>query len=196
MSNRYPLAVRQQNEILSAELGANPRYAWRWSEDLWHVLEVLDLDGNPIYVQGRSPAGLIVMMPKTATKKLLPEHHNQWVICALVEINSRDGSVQGTGNGAWVPLSSASGVVCLPENEMPSKVFTESVIDAVREHRSVRPRDLDLDWEERERKREKDRWNRIYDEIRDASTAFANLPGLRGNHVSFGGFEEPKGLIN
>lgn len=184
MSARYPSGVRILNDRLRAELGDNPRYAWRWSEDLNHVLEVLDLDGDPIYVEGRSPQGLVAMVPKTATKRLLPMHHDQWVVCALVEVNVMDGSLAGTGNHSWVPISSASGVVCLAENEAPNLVFTQSIIDTIRASRAQTPVEMTADWEERERKREKDRWNRIYDEIRDSSTAFYNVPGKRG-HVSF-----------
>ena len=184
MSDRYPAAVRRQNVLLRAELGANPRYAWRWSEELIHVLEVLDLEGTPIYVEGRSPAGLVTMVPKTATKKLLPMHKDQWIVCALVEVNALDGSIQGTGNHAWVPVSGPSGVVCLPENETPSIVFTQSIIDAVRLERSKSAVEFGVEYEEQQKKREKDRWNRIYDEIRNESTAYCNIPGMKA-HVSF-----------
>lgn len=184
MSDRYPVSVRRQNDLLRAELGDNPRYAWRWSEELIHVLEVLDLDGNPIYVQGTTPGGIITMVPKTEKKKLLPMHQNQWIVCALVEVNALDGSIQGTGNHAWIPVSGPSGVVCLPENEKPTIVFTQSIIDTVRLERSKSATEFGVEYEEHQRKREKDRWNRIYDEIRNESTAFFNVPGRRG-HVSF-----------
>lgn len=184
MSDRYPEIVRKQNDLLWAELGENPRYSWRWSEDLKHVLEVLDLDGNPIYVEGKSPSGLTCMMPKTAVKSLLPSHHDQWIVCALVEVNTNDGSIHGTGNAAWIPVSGPSGVVCLPENEKPSMVFTQSIIDAIRLERSKSSTEFGTEWEEREKKREKDRWNRIYDQIRSEATAFLNAPGRKG-HVSF-----------
>lgn len=184
MSDRYPSVVRQQNNILRAELGENPRYAWRWSEDLMHVLEVLDLDGNPLYVQGKTPSGIVTMVPKTATKKLLPQHHDQWVVCALVEVNEADGSLNYSRNHSWIPLSGPSGVVCLPENEVPSITFTQSVIDAIRLERSHSPAEFGAEWEELQRKKEKDRWNRIYDQIRSEATAFCNVPGLKA-HVSF-----------
>lgn len=184
MSDRYPAGAIQQNNILRAELGENPRYAWRWSEDLKHVLEVLDLDGTPIYVEGRSESGLICMMPKTALMPLLPMHHDQWVVCALVEVNANDGSVAGTGKAAWIPVSGPSGTVCLPENERPTIVFTQKIIETIRLERSKTFSEVSADWEEREKKREKDRWNRNYDMIRNESTAFANVPGRRG-HVSF-----------
>jgi hypothetical protein len=184
MSDRYPAVVRKQNDILRAELGENPRYAWRWSEDLMHVLEVLDSDGAPLYVEAKGPYGIVCMVPKTATKKLLPQHHDQWVVCALVEVNAKDGSIHGTGSAAWIPVSGPSGVVCLPENEPPTIVFTQSIIDALRLERSKSATEFGAEWEERERKREKDRWNRIYDEIRGEATAFFNIPGMKA-HVSF-----------
>ena len=184
MSDRYPANVRQMNSLLRSELGANPLYSWRWSEDLWHVLEVLDLDGNPLYVEGRSPAGLVIMVPKTDKRPLLPMHHNQWILCGLVEVNAKDGTFAGTGDHAWVPVASASGVVCLAENEKPNLVFTQSVIDIIRQSRTQTVGEMTQEWEDRERKRERDRWNRIYDEIRNEATAFLNIPGMKA-HVSF-----------
>lgn len=184
MSDRYPASVRQQNDILRAELGENPRYAWRWSEDLKHVLDVLDLDGNPIYVEGRSESGLVCMMPKTAIMPLLPQHHDQWIVCALVEVNTNDGSLAGTGKASWIPVSGPSGVVCLPENEKPTIVFTQKIVDSLRLERSKTVTETGAEWEEKEKKRERDRWNHNYDMIRNESTAFANVPGRKG-HVSF-----------
>lgn len=185
MSDRYPESVRKLNDLLRADLGSNPRYSWRWSEDLMHVMEVLHEDGTPVYVEGRSPAGLAVMMPKTVLRKLLPMHQDQWIVCALIEVNQRDGSIASTGDHAWIPLSSGrSGPVCLPPNEKPTLVFTRAVIDAVRMERKKSGAEMGVEWEAEQIKKEKDRWNRVYDEIRDAGTAFANVPGRRG-HVSF-----------
>lgn len=193
MSDRYPAVVRQQNQILHAELGDNPRYAWRWSEDLKHVLEVLTLDGEPVYVEnvtskrdskGRFRKRIFGRVPMTAVKPLLPAHHDQWIVCALVEVNTRDGSIHGTGNAAWIPVSGPSGVVCLPENETPSIIFTQSIIDALRLERSKSANEFGAEWEAREKKREKDRWNQVYDQIRNEATAFLNAPGHKG-HVSF-----------
>ncbi len=186
MSDRYPAAVRTLNQILRSELGENPRYAWRWSEDLIHVMELIHDDGRPIYVEAKSPAGLTIMVPKTATRKLLPLHENCWVMCALIGgIGKRDGSITGTGDAAWVPLSSsASGPCVLPQNEVPNHLFTDKVITLVRQERSMSPVEFGIEYEKEQQRKEKDRWNRVYDEIRDASTAFCNVPGAKG-HVSF-----------
>lgn len=182
---RDPVNIRKLNELLRSELGANPRYAWRWCEELTHVMEVIQDDGAPVYVEGKSPAGLTVLMPKTVVRKLLPFHENQWILCALVEVNQRDGSLQGTGNHSWVPVSSAvSGPVCLEQHQEPTLANTEAVIQSVRGTRRQSPVEMSVEWEEQRRQKEKATWSRVYDEIRDASTAFANAPGMKG-HVSF-----------
>ena len=186
---REPAEVRKLNELLRAELGANPRYSWRWSEDLLHVMDVVDSDGKPVYVESRSPEGLVTMTPKTMLRKLLPFHADCWVVCALVEVNAKDGSITGTGNGAWVPLSSAnSGPV--HTHEAPTLAFTQYVIEAVRESRAKTAREHTEDAEEAIAKAERSRWQRCYDKIREEATAFASVPGRKG-HVSFGGYESP-----
>ncbi len=177
--------IRKLNEYLRSELGSNPQYGWKWSEDLFHVMEVIQPDGTPVYVEGRSPSGLTIMVPKTERRKLLPHHNHCWVICALVEVNERDGSIAGTGDHAWVPVSSAnSGPVCIMGE--PDMNMTRYVVEAIRESRSRRPVEMTADLERDIDKRERDHWTRIYDQICDASTAFYNVPGRKGA-VSFGG---------
>jgi len=39
-------------------------------------------------------------------------------------------------------------------------------------------------WEEERRAKEKQHWNTIYEQIREANTAFHSVPGKKG-HVSF-----------
>ncbi len=189
MDHRYPPEVRRLNRLLVSELGGNPRYSWRWSEDLRHVMYVCDTDGNPEYVD--KPINLtngkllIGRVRKTAVRNLLPFHKEVWVCCALVEVDSKDGELEGTGNANWIPLSSSqSGPAALPAGVTPNDELTNAVIISVRRERALPPGHLDDGYEEAQRKREKDRWNRAYDCIRDAATAFHNLPGAKG-HVSF-----------
>jgi len=187
--HRYSPEVRRLNRLLESELGANPRYAWRWSEDLRHVMYVCDEDGNPEYIN--SPVNLvdgkviIQRLRKTAVRNLLPFHKDVWVCCALVEVDAKDGQLEGTGAASWIPLSSSlSGPAALPFGVKPDIELTNSIIASVRRERAQPAGYLDDGYEEAQRKREKDRWNRAYDCIKDASTAFYNCPGKRG-HVSF-----------
>ncbi len=198
MSDRYPEAVRRLNQLLASELGHNPRYSWRWSEDLRHVMYVVDDLGRPEYVD--SPVNLqggkiiIQRLRKTAVRKLLPFHENVWVCCALVDVDQKDGELAGTGTGAWMPLSSsASGPAALPPGVDPTAELTQSIIRAVRQEREMPKGYLDQGYEEAQRKREKARWNQAYDCIRDASAAYFNCPGMKG-HVSFPSVKQ-KGLV-
>lgn len=184
---RHPPVIRRLNDRLLSDLGENPRYAWRWSEDLLHVMEIVDPETGQVQLREACINGIYAMTPVTVVRKLLPFHPNCWVMCALVEVNKRDGSFAGTGNHAWIPLSSSrSGPVCLPSGEIPDISVTESLIASVRAERSRSPIEAGLEWEEQQARKEKARWNRCYDEIRDASTAFHNVPGKKA-HVSFSG---------
>jgi hypothetical protein len=200
VSERYPEEVRRLNRILVSELGSNPRYAWRWSEDLKHVMYVVDDLGRPEYVEApvNLSNGKVIYqrLRKTAVRNLLPFHKDQWVCCALVEVDEKDGRIEGTGNANWIPLSSsASGPAALPYGVNPTAELTQCVIRSVRQQRDTPPAVEEQNWEESRRKSEKDRWNRAYDCIRDASAAFYNYPGHRG-HVSFPDVEiKPKGVV-
>ncbi len=198
MDHRYSPEVRRLNRLLASELGSNPRYSWRWSEDLRHVMFVCDPDGNPeyidrpIYVPTKESAdrrdGMTVLysrVRKTAVRNLLPFHKDVWVCCALVEVDEKDGELEQTGNANWIPLSSSlSGPAALPPGVKPDVELTQAIIISVRRERALPPGHLDDGFEEAQRKREKDRWNRAYDCIKDAATAFYNMPGQKG-HVSF-----------
>lgn len=200
MSDRFPEEIRRLNRLLVSELGSQPRYSWRWSEDLRHVMYVVDDLGRPEYVEQpvNLQGGKVIFqrLRKTAVRNLLPFHKDVWVCCALVEIDEKDGMIDGTGCGAWVPLSSsASGPAALPPGVKPNDELTQCVIRSVRQERSMPKGYLDQGYEELCRKREKDRWNRAYDAICDASAAFHNCPGMKG-HVSFPSVTpKPKGVI-
>ncbi len=192
----YPAVVRQLNHQLEADLGSNPRYNWRWSEDLLHVMEVIDPDTAKIQlVESTSPTGLTVLSSKTEVRKLLPDHHEQWIMCAMVDVNERDGSFTGTQTGAWAPVSSASsGPVCLQHGEVPSQSTTDAVIKSVKEYRTQNFRDFEIGFEDRKRKQEKAHWNNVYDQIRDAGTAYQNVPGQKG-HASFPNWKKDTPLV-
>jgi hypothetical protein len=190
---RYPKKVRELNDLLRSELGSNPRYAWRWSEHLLHVMEVVDDDGNPQYVESKSPAGLTVLTPKTAIRKLLPFHDHCWILCALVDMNpdtastvaiNRDGAIYGTGSHAWMPVSGSSGPVHLGPFEEPELATTNFIIGQIRDERSKSVDEVTGQWTDEMARKEKARWNKAYDEIRDAATAYFNVPGRKA-HVSF-----------
>ncbi len=191
MSDRYPEAVRKLNQLLVSELGTNPRYAWRWSEDLLHAMAVVDDLGRPQYVDVpvTLPNGKTLWGRKQAVviRKLLPHHQDQWVGCSLVEVNAEDGAIHQTGNGAWVPISSsASGPAALPFGEKPTQELTQCIIRAIRAEREMLAENknyLTDGFLEDAAYKEKKRWNTAYDRICDASTAFYNLPGAKG-HVS------------
>ncbi len=174
--------IRKHNIRLASDLGCNPQYSWRWSDTLEHVMEVTDSDGNPQYVESTSPAGLILMTPKTAKRQLLPHYQQCWVLCALVEVNNRDGQLNGTGDFAWMPVSGANGPVTL--DEVPTEETNQYIINVIRHERQTSPVAKLAEWEEEVARNERRKWQAAYDSIRAESTAFFNVPGKKG-HVSF-----------
>ena len=185
----YPSEVRRLNRLLESELGGSPRYAWRWSEDLLHVMKVVDDEGSPVYEERiiilPTDQTIYAQIQKTATRKLLPHHQDQWVACALVEVNDADGSLAGTGIGSWIPISSSvGGPAALPPGVSPTDELTQCIVRSLREERNRPKNYLIDDFEEASKKREKAKWANIYDRIRDCATAFYNAPGQKG-HVSF-----------
>ncbi len=174
--------IRKLNTQLIVELGSNPQYSWRWSDSLEHVMEVTDGEGNPQYVETTSPEGLIVLSPKTAKRLLLPDYRQCWVLCALVPVNKRDGDLQGTGEYAWMPVSGANGPVHLYET--PEEQTNRYIIDVIRHERRTSPVAKMDEWQDEMARSERRKWQAAYDQIRDASTAYYNVPGKKG-HVSF-----------
>jgi len=147
-------------------------------------MEVVDSEGKPEYVESTSPAGLTVLSPKTAKRLLMPFHRECWILSALIEINARDGSLTGTGDHAWVPVSGTHGPVALLPNEEPTDDTTRCVIDVIRQERRKSSVEKVVDWEAEAHSKELAKWQAVYDQIRDASTAFYNVPGSKA-HVSF-----------
>ncbi|HXC05794.1 MAG TPA: hypothetical protein VNZ86_13625 [Bacteroidia bacterium] len=192
----YPKDIRKLNDLVRAELGTNPLYAWRWSGDLLHVMVLVDDMGRPKLNYSLSPnhkpnydgLGEVDMSPimvaevDTETRLLLPNHPANWVVCALIEVNERDGNIYGTGNHSWVPVSSSnSGPVALPEGETPDLGMTQCLIDSIRKDRARRVKDIITEDEESRRKREKQHWMKIYEQIAMESAAFYGCPGKKGS---------------
>lgn len=176
---KYPKIIRTYNERLVSDLGSNPRYNWRWSDELTHVMELF---GE--YEESTSPAGIIIIQPKTVTRLLLPSHQQCWCLSALVETDAKDGSLQGTGVASWVPVSGPMGPLTLNTFELPTLTTTQYIIDTIRHERERSAAEVGAEWDQSQAQREKARWHKAYDQIRDASTAFYNVPGAKA-HVSF-----------
>ncbi len=181
---RYPKDVIKLNSRLRSDLGANPLYNWRWSDDLLHVMDVVDEDGSPKYVETITPAGVICLTPATLTRPLLPYNEHCWALCALLELNNKDGELQGTGNHGWVPVSGGDGPVALFPFEKPNLETTVYVIGAIHSERVKTATQKGEEWDAEMARSEKAKWNLAYDQIRDAATAFYSIPGEK-HHVSF-----------
>src|ERR1051325_1336209 len=107
-------AIERYNRLFLKDLGSAPRYEWKWSEDLIHVMDAVDRDGKPILSAVARPltgtnelmigSPVIYMVQQEKRVRRFPGIWQQWVVCALIELNAEDGAVHGTGIAAWIPV--------------------------------------------------------------------------------------------
>ncbi len=190
-------AIQRYDRMLLRDLGSNPRYSWKWSEDLLHVMdEINPHDGKPIFRP--VPHGEVWVVQQQKTTRRWPGIWNQWVLCALIELNADDGAVHGTGLAAWVPVyDRRSRPASLPENILPNQTHTEAFIEQVRRTRARdaeemgkfeefhKPATVPMDESERNTmlisRAEKVKFDKAKDAIKDGFTAFGEEPGKKGS---------------
>jgi hypothetical protein len=175
------------NDRLGQELGRNaigePRYSWRWSEDLKHQMRVpekWDYVADP-------ETGVISARPVYVSRRMAPHLKDQWVLCARVQPISEEEWHAKFGDllpwakaGYYFPLN-----VELPAGEDPDVDATACAIDLFRKQMRKTEKELTEEGEAREDKRVKDSENELDDRIKSACTAFGNLPGNRDGQVEF-----------
>src|SRR5437762_495814 len=95
-------AIERYNRVLRTELGSQPRYEWKWSEDLIHLMEEVDHLGKPV-LEEVCVNGIFGMQQRKKPRKFFESLTDQWVVCALIEMDNADGQVNETGQAAWIP---------------------------------------------------------------------------------------------
>jgi len=190
-------AIARYDRLMLRDLGSAPVYSWKWSEDLLHVMdEINPHDGKPVY-RPTLQNGIYAVRQQTTTRRW-PGIWQQWVVCALIELNANDGAVHGTGVAAWVPVyDKRSRPVCVPENVQPNQSHTEAFIRKMRAYR-VREAEAIGKWEDHHKpnttpmdeserntlmmsRAEKKKFDIARDAIKDGFTAFGEVPGVRGS---------------
>ncbi len=190
-------AIERYDRMMRADLGASPVYSWKWSEDLLHVMdEVAQGDGKPIL----KPVlvGSVYAVRQQKVTRRWPGIWQQWVICALIELNADDGAIHGTGIAAWIPCYDRRSRPCaIPENTQPNQSHTEAFIRQIRRMRTRdaeelgkfedfhKPNTVPLDESERNTmmlsRAEKQKFDNMKDAIKDGFTAFGEEPGKKGS---------------
>lgn len=140
---RTDAAIERYDRMFLRDLGSNPPYSWKWSEDLIHVMDAIDRDGKPIRETINTGIldanGREITMPGAQAKltRRFPGIWQQWVVCALIDLNEEDGQVHGTGKAAWVPVyDKRSRPACLLENTHPTQTDTMAFIQQVQRTRA------------------------------------------------------------
>lgn len=185
--------VEKLNDLLRQELG-HPPYAWKWSEDMTHWMRAIHDDGTPKFdYKADRNTGLILAQPVYEPRNLCLNLENQWVLCRWMppDLNEHQWSmVFGTSmqyprNGRWIPCDP----IHLDKGVNPTKSITWEVIYCFRRQREKTQADVINEAQEAIEKRDRNRYNHILDQIKDAAPAMAGVPGKKG-HYSFGGIAE------
>lgn len=202
---RTDSAIERYDRMMLRDLGSAPTYSWKWSEDLLHVMDavnsgdgapiretintgILDANGHEITLQGK----------QAKLTRRWPGLWQQWVVCALIELNSEDGRVHGTGIAAWIPVyDKRSRPAAIPEGIHPNQEHTEAFIKQVRSFRVKeaermgqwedfhKPQTVPMDESERNTmlisRSEKVKFEEAKLRFKDKFTAFGEEPGKKGS---------------
>lgn len=191
--------IDRYNRLLLRDLGEHPRYEWKWSEDLLHVMDAVDALGKPEMTTA-AVGSLYVVTQAKRLRKICPHIVNRWCICALVEINGEDGLIHGTGVAGWMPChDKRSQPVALPEGQRPNQYATE---DFIKQMRRIRERDAEemaqwaywnedntvpLDEEDRNSplasRKDAAEFKRNLMAVKNVWTAFGEVPGKKGSTI-------------
>jgi len=176
--------IARLNELLRTELGENPRYSWRHSATLMRVMEAVDADGRPEYETYWDPDSLLFKTKRIMRlRPLCPDLQHQWVLCALVKMTEEQGRLAGTGEYAWIPVRDdrTSEPCALPTGIQPDQNITAIFIEQMRAERVQTPSEKVEAFAEAQARFEKQHEARCFDAIRDAGTAFYQVPGKKGS---------------
>lgn len=195
-------AIERYDRMMLRDLGSNPTYSWKWSEDLIRVMAAVDQSGKPILDVKPYGDGVVFAVAQAArTRKLAPDLVNQWCICALIDPYTEDGRLNGSGRAIWMPVrtKTASRPVALPPNQMPNQADTESFIEQMRRVRLRdaeemgkfedfhKPSTVPMDESERNTmmmsRADKKKFEDNKLRYKDKFTAFGEEPGKKGSTV-------------
>lgn len=192
-------SISRYDNMMLRDLGSNPTYSWKWSEDLIRVMDAVSPgDGKPVLDVIQHGSILIAQQAK-ATRKLAPDLVNQWCICALIDPYTEDGRLNGSGRAIWMPVrtKTKSQPVALPPNQHPNQADTESFIEQMRRIRARdaeemgrweelhKPNTTPMDESERNTlmmsRAEKKKFEDAKLRFKDKFTAFGEEPGKKGS---------------
>jgi hypothetical protein len=197
------MKIEQLNErFAQADLGRNvhgqPRFAWKWSEDLMHPMRVIDSYGTPQF-DGYEPvpgSSLVAPKPMFVTRKLCPELKNQWVLCEWKDATISEDEwrrmfgyrLEWPRHGSYKPVAlvgdTGEQYVCLPPHRFPSRENTDHAIRCIKAALSLSVAEQQQSAVDAAVKREREQ-DRIEDDmISDDMLPFCHVPGTK-DHVSF-----------
>jgi hypothetical protein len=178
-----PLELDRLNRILADTLGRNvhgePIYKWIASRELTFPLR----DKEKLVTRN----GILVFEPHYVWE---PQTTSEcWVLAKWLAPPSHDEWLDSFGTEVAYPargLYYVTDVMLSPEYE-PNEAITYDSIGKVKALRSLTLSDIVRLQREKRDSIETAGDRRIADWIDDKATAFGNVPGKRGGHVSFGG---------
>ena len=203
--------IRRLNRLLIAELGQNPPYQWIHSEsaEFLRPMRAMDEDGNlkwdyrcpcgknvKVHLPECVVAGLVVVEPVYAIRKIDPTLNDQWVLCCLQVPMSEAEWVQTFGsklpypaNGSWAPVCTETRTVAMAPGCLPGENFTMAAIRGRQRSREIPERDIANATVERDKRKDEKRRTHIRERLYDVLPVNPD-PGKRGGSVSFGGTDD------
>jgi len=179
--------VKQSNKILKQDLGQNLRgdatYAWKWIPDLKHFRNT----GRDF---ARTDSGLLVPTPNYVPVPAYPHLGNRWALC-MWQFRSQADWLARFGTSMIWPNNGEYYItdMIMIEGKSPTIDATEEIIRRVKYNRSITITQLEESDQQKDEYEERSIYNKIFEQVDDALTAFGNDPGKRNSGISFGGSE-------
>jgi hypothetical protein len=182
--------VERLNQLLRAELGTDPQFAWKYSETLRRVVLETDNVGQPV-VETVRVGNVYASQQRRFIRKLDSKLLNQWVMCMLVKMSEDQGHLEGTGDAAWVIVYDKSGIACAVEPDIPpDDTATWKFIQLLRKSEALSAqREIDVLEDQQKREDEKLVSDSNFAAL-DAMTAYLETPGVKGSTVFQAGIRD------
>jgi len=177
--------IKEHNDLLRRELGTNPSgdalYRWERAGELTYLRD----EGKYDY-KADPNTGLVVPEKILKPMKMCPHlDDKQWVLMFWTPNTPAHWFQFGKSMYGFSNVDLDLGVC--PWTYHRGLTFTDHIIGSLKEQRKKTYADFIAESEARIEYKEKQQIARNKDMIADAFTAYYNVPGKRGHHVSFGG---------
>ncbi len=206
--------LRQANEVFARELGCpnnhDPLLAWRFSEDLFMLVNELDNKDQPAFdfvcgcgvnraVHEPTCQTLSRAVYRLVRAKVAPLIERRWILCRWTPPPPVNGWVDLYGTldnyparGRYIPLAANGHTCTLPESSPPTPDASRLACAMLKEHDSKSLRAHMADAREVVDRRDTGKKDNYRDYFRDRMGLRGHIPGSR-DHVSYPRIQPARG---